>query len=75
MEYTNDVVFDVEYNKEENTLKFGNKKWTIRIIKKVKDNKIITIIVSFCTCLIILDCFLISRFFELVKTLYMEGIK
>lgn len=69
MEYTNDVVFDVKYDQKESTLKFGNKKWTRRIIKKVKDNKIITIIVSFCTFLIIADCFLITRFFDLIKTL------
>lgn len=69
MEYTNDAVFDVKYNKEESTLQFGNKKWTRKIIKKVKDNKIITIIVSFCTFLIITDCFLITRFFNLIKTL------
>ena len=69
MEYTNDVVFDVKYDKEEGTLQFGNKKWTRKIIKKIKDNKIITIIVSFCTFLIVLDCFLITRFFDLIKTL------
>lgn len=69
MEYTNDVVFDVKYNKKEGTLKFGNKKWTRKIIKKIKDNKIITIIVSFCTFLIMADVILIARFFELIKTI------
>lgn len=69
MEYTNDMIFDVEYNEKESTVQFGNKKWTRKIIKKIKDNKIITIIVSFCTFFIAIDCILITRFFEIAKQL------
>ena len=69
MEYTNDVVFDIKYNEDEKTLQFGNKKWKRKIIKKIKDNKIITIIVSFCTFLIVADIVLITRFFDLAGTL------
>lgn len=69
MEYTKDVMFDVEYDKKKSVLKFGNKKWGRKIIKTVKDNKIITIIVPFCLFFIVADCFLLTRFFEIAKTI------
>ncbi len=42
MEYTKDVFFKVNYNSDLNRLEIAEERWTSKIIKKIKNHKLLT---------------------------------
>lgn len=48
MEYTKDVFFKVNYNTDLNRLEIAEESWTSKLIKKIKNHKLLaTIVVAF----------------------------
>ena len=45
MEYTKDVFFKVNYNTDLNRLEIAEESWTSKLIKKIKNHKLLTTIV------------------------------
>lgn len=69
MEYTKDVIFNVQYGEKVNTIKLRNRKWPRRLIKIYRNNKFIVITLSLTTILVITDIWMVSNFINLLVTL------
>lgn len=69
MEYTNDVIFNVKYNEQDDRGYFKKDKWTTRLLSKVKQNKILSILISLSIIFIIADCIMIINFINILKQL------
>lgn len=69
MEYTKDLIFDVHYDNVNNPINLKKNKWTSRVIKKIKQHKIITGVVSAAMFLFVIDGILIINFIKLLERL------
>ena len=68
MEYTKDIILDIGCKREIGLAKF--KKWTSKVKKEIKSNKLIVITISlFCT-LTVIDIVLINSFLQVLTKLY-----
>ena len=65
MEYAKDVVYNLKYDKMVNK----NKKWTSKMKELIKNNKLIVTVSIFLTIFMILDCFLLVSFANIIKLL------
>lgn len=68
MEYTKDIIFNVKYNKEKDSLELENNRIN-KFCNVVKKNKAISIITIISTFLIIWDIVLINNFINLLNEL------
>lgn len=67
MEYVKDEIFEIRYNENLNCLEFGNKSWTSKILKKIKNHKLLTLIVTLICIFSILDIALILQFMSILQ--------
>lgn len=65
MEYAKDVVYNLKFDKMVNK----NKKWTSRIKELIKNNKLVVTVTIFLTIFMLLDCFLLVSFANILKLL------
>lgn len=69
MEYTNNRIFNIKYNKEENKLKFEQKKWTSQILNSLKNNKwLITTLIAFLMFSTV-NLIMINKFIEILQNI------
>lgn len=68
MEYTKDVILDINYKREIGIVKLKN--WTSKVKKVIKSNKTIIFILAMLTILIGIDIVLVNSFLELLTKLY-----
>ncbi len=66
MEYTKDVIFNVQYGEN---VKLRKGKWVNKLVEIYKENKFIIYLLSLTTLLIILDLWMVSNFINLFITL------
>lgn len=66
MEYTKDVVFNVQYGEGVQTIKLKNNKYRTSLSKIFTDNKFIIITLFITVALISVDLWLISNFMNLL---------
>lgn len=66
MEYTKDIVLNIEYDKKGRE---KNKKYLKKILNIYRENKFIVSILSVLTILIIFDFILVNNFVNLIVTL------
>ena len=65
MEYAKDVVYNLKFDK----MVIKNKKWTSRIKELIKNNKLVVTVTIFLTIFMLLDCFLLVSFANILKLL------
>ena len=69
MEYTNNRIFNIKYSKEENKLKFEQKKWTSQILNSLKNNKwLITTLMAFLMFSTV-NLIMINKFIEILQNI------
>ena len=68
MEYTKDIILDIGCKKEIGLEKF--KKWTSKVKKEMKGNKIIVITLSLFATLTVVDIVLVNSFLQVLTKLY-----
>ncbi len=69
MEYTKDVIFNVNYKDKISTIRLGDKRKASKIFRIIKDNKFIISILSALVILIAMDIVLVNTFFNLIITI------
>lgn len=67
MEYTQDLILHVRYDEVHNTLKVEQKKWTRRLMTKIKKHKIITTSILIAITLGIIDSILLLNFVRIFE--------
>lgn len=68
MEYTKDIILDINCKKEIGIRKLKN--WTSKMKKGLKNNRAIVITLSLLTTLIVIDIVLVNSFLQLLSKLY-----
>ena len=69
MEYTKDVIFNVQYGKDVQVVRLRNRKWRKRIGEIYKENKFIITTLTLTIILVTIDLFMVSHFINLLVTL------
>lgn len=69
MEYTKDVIFNIQYGEGVQAIKLKDRKFIKQLIKIYNNNKFIVIILALTTLLIMLDLWMVSNFIDLLVIL------
>ena len=66
MEYTKDVIFNIQYAEGVQAIKLKDRKFIKQLIKIYNNNKFSVIILALTTLLIMLDLWMVSNFINLL---------
>ncbi len=69
MEYAKDEIFNITYNTTLNKLEIKQKKWTSRLKKIIKSNKLIISVISLFIIFCMVDAVLIYYFMRILSTI------
>ena len=69
MEYTKDVFFKVNYNTDLNRLEIAEESWTSKLIKKIKNHKLLTTIVIAFAMFSTLNIAMIYSFMKILQNI------
>ncbi len=69
MEYTKDVFFKVNYNTDLNRLEITEESWTSKLIKKIKNHKLLTTIVIAFAMFSTLNIAMIYSFMKILQNI------
>ena len=70
MEYTKDVFFKVNYNTDLNRLEITEESWTSKLIKKIKNHKLLTTIVIAFAMFSTLNIAMIYSFMKILQNIW-----
>jgi len=69
MEYTNDVIFNIKYSKEEDKLYFKKQRKIYKIFNFAIKNKAFTTLIILASSFIVVDCIMIAKFVKILNML------
>ena len=70
MEYTKDVFFKVNYNTDLNRLEIAEESWTSKLIKKIKNHKLLTTIIIAFAMFSTLNIAMIYSFMKILQNIW-----
>ena len=70
MEYTKDIFFKVNYNTDLNRLEIAEESWTSKLIKKIKNHKLLTTIVIALAMFSTLNIAMIYSFMKILQNIW-----
>lgn len=69
MEYTKDVFFKVNYNTDLNRLEIEEESWTSKLIKKIKNHKLLTTVIIAFVMFSTLNIAMIYSFMKILQNI------
>lgn len=70
MNYTKDVFFKINYNTSQDLIKVEHNSWTRKILRKIKQNKILVLTSIAVTIFSILNVIMIYSFIKVLQDIY-----
>ena len=69
MEYANDKIFTIKYNRNSNKLRFERKKWTSKILRQIKKHKLITMAIIALFIFSTINILMIYNFMKILQNI------
>ena len=74
MEYAKDEIFQIRYNTKLNRLQIEHESWTSKILKKMKNHKLITTIIIVLIIFLTANVIMIYNFMEILQSIWISEI-
>lgn len=74
MEYAKDEIFQIRYNTKLNRLQIEHESWTSKILKKMKNHKLITTIIIVLIIFSTANVIMIYNFMEILQSIWILEI-
>ena len=74
MEYAKDEIFQIRYNTKLNWLQIEHESWTSKILKKMKNHKLITTIIIVLIIFLTANVIMIYNFMEILQSIWISEI-